>query len=122
MFWVYAMYRSIGTYRTGSGSWRLLVIVSWWPYATLADVMHSYMSLFLPLAPVVVHDALLVVYAAGVVLMAIGGPISFYGHAPAFIALVFSLGVALAGLLAWWLWLDRVYRVAELPTILVLPM
>lgn len=48
----YATYRSINTVRTGSGPWRLLIIVSWWPYATLADVILSYMSLSLPLPPV----------------------------------------------------------------------
>lgn len=110
----YAMYRSVDTVRAGSGPWRLLIMVSWWPYATLADVILSYVNLSLPLAPVAARNALLVVYAVGGVLfVAVGCQIFAYGHASAIIALAFSLAAALAGLMAFWLWLHRMYRTVD---------
>ena len=103
---VYVSYRSVDTVRRGSGTaWRLLIIVSWWPYATLVDVILSYVTLSLPLAPVAVRNALVVVYTAGLLFlfMPASAAVFFYGHAPAIVALGFSLAAALAGLMAFWI-------------------
>ena len=93
----YVSYRSVDTVRRGSGT-------AWRPYATLVDVILSYVTLSLPLAPVAARDALVVVYAAGLFLfMPASAAVFFYGHAPAIVALGFSLAAALAGLMAFWI-------------------
>jgi len=99
----YAMYRSVDA--GGEACWRLLVMVS------LRDAGRRDPELHEPVPAVAARNALLVVYAVGgVFLMAIGCQFFAYGHASAFIALGFILAAALAGLMAFWLWLDRTYR------------
>lgn len=94
----YVSYRSVDTVRRGSGT-------AWRPYATLVDVILSYVTLSLPLAPVAVRNALVVVYTAGLLFlfMPASAAVFFYGHAPAIVALGFSLAAALAGLMAFWI-------------------
>lgn len=68
-------------------------------------------NLFLPLAPLGVRNALIVVTGAGCgPLMLLSLAVYLYGHAWAVIALACVFAVALAGLLASWLWLHRTYR------------
>lgn len=107
---LYGFYRA-DTVRVASDPWRLLVLLPWAPYLVLGDVIVSYMDLFLPLAPFGPRNALIVVTGAGFLLLLMMAMVVFlYGHASAVIALICIFAVALAGLLAFWLWLHRTYR------------
>ena len=108
----YAVYRA-DTVQTTASPWRLLAAVAWLPY-----VVGSYLNLSLPLAPAAARDALIRVATVGsIVLMVSACPVVLYGRAPAFIAFGCGLAFELAGLLAFWLWLDRAYRaVDDLPS------
>ena len=90
----------------------LCLLVAWAPYVALALAMTSYIDLSLPLAPVAARYAVLygVALAGGTLLGAGALVVCLNRHAPATIALVGVLAVALAGLLALWIWLDRTYR------------
>ena len=80
----------------------------------LAHVVVCYMSLSLRLAPAAAREALIRAATAGTGLLMIPGwPVVVYGPAPAFIAFGCVLAVALAGLLALWVWLDRTYRAVD---------
>lgn len=91
---------------------RLLAAVSWLPYASLSHAMVGYVNLSLPLAPVAALDALVAVAGIGTFLgmIFVAFPVVVYGHTAAFVALACVLAVVLAGLVAWWVWLDRTYR------------
>ena len=91
----------------------LSLLVAWAPYLALALAITSYIiDLSLPLAPVAARYAVLygAALAGGTLLGAGALVVCLNRHAPATIALVGVLAVALAGLLALWIWLDRTYR------------
>ena len=109
----YAVYRA-DTVQIDGSPWRLLAAVAWLPYTMLAHVVVCYMSLSLRLAPAAAREALIRAATAGTGLLMIPGwPVVVYGRAPAFIAFGCALAVALAGLLALWVWLDRTYRAVD---------
>ena len=90
----------------------LCLLMAWEPYLALALAIPSYIiDLSLPLAPVAAHYAVLygAALAGGTLLGAGALVVCLNRHAPATIALVGVLAVALAGLLALWVWLDRTY-------------
>ncbi|CAL4905273.1 unnamed protein product [Urochloa decumbens] len=92
----------------------LLAAMAWLPYVTLCHVIQSYLSLFLPLAPVAICAALVIVAMVGtVVLMLVALAVIVYGHTAAFIAFGSVLVIILAVLLAIWYWLDRTYRAVD---------
>ena len=91
----------------------LSLLVAWAPYLALALAITSYIiDLSLPLAPVAARYAVLygAALAGGTLLGAGALVVCLNRHAPATIALVGVLAVALAGLLALWIGLDRTYR------------
>ena len=98
----------------GAGPARdLSLLMAWAPYLALALAITSYIiDLSLPLAPVAARYAVLygAALAGGTLLGAGALVVCLNRHAPATIALVGVLAVALAGLLALWIWLDRTYR------------
>ena len=80
----------------------------------LAHVVVCSMSLSLPLAPAAAREALIRAATAGTFLLMIPGwLVVVYGRAPAFIAFGCVLAVALAGLVAFWVWIDRTYRAVD---------
>ena len=90
----------------------LCLLVAWAPYVALALAITSYIiDLSLPLAPVAARYAVLygAALAGGTLLGAGALVVCLNRHAPATIALVGVHAVALAGLLALWVWLDRTY-------------
>ena len=90
----------------------LSLLMAWAPYLALALAITSYIiDLSLPLAPVAARYAVLygAALAGGTLLGAGALVVCLNRHAPATIALVGVLAVALAGLLALWVWLDRTY-------------
>ncbi|CAL4897961.1 unnamed protein product [Urochloa decumbens] len=92
----------------------LLVSVAWLPYLTLCHVIQSYVSLFLPLAPVAICAALVIAAMVGTgVLMVVTLVVITYGHTAAFIAFGSANIIILAVLLAIWYWLDRTYRAVD---------
>lgn len=106
----YAIYR-VDTAQVARPPWRLLVVVAWMPHGTRALAIASYLDLALPLAPAAARDLLFFVAGVGVgLLIVVAWPIFVYGHTPADVALACALAVELAGLLAFWVWLDRTYR------------
>ena len=113
----YVFYRA-DTVQIAGSPWWLLAAEAWLPSVMLAHVVVSYLNLSLPLAPAAARDALIRVATVGsIVLMVSACPVVLYGRAPAFIAFGCGLAFELAGLLAFWLWLDRAYRaVDDLPS------
>ncbi|CAL4897965.1 unnamed protein product [Urochloa decumbens] len=124
IFFVAAMVLAFVVYRVDTDQiarepWRLLVVVAWLPYVMLGLAIMSYMNLSLPLTPVATQDALFVLTLAGfLILITTSCPVLIYGHAHVLIAFGCTVGLALAGLLALWLWLHRTYRAVDyqLPT------
>ncbi|CAL4905275.1 unnamed protein product [Urochloa decumbens] len=124
IFFVAAMVLAFVVYRVDTDQiarepWRLLVVVAWLPYVMLGLAIMSYMNLSLPLTPVATQDALFVATLAGfLILITTSCPVLIYGHTHVLIAFGCTVGLALAGLLALWLWLHRTYRAVDyqLPT------
>ncbi|KAF8692182.1 hypothetical protein HU200_039784 [Digitaria exilis] len=94
--------------------WRVLTILSWAPYLMVAGMVVSYMDLRLPLAPVAARCALLAVMGVGGSAFGLASFfVTVFGHTSEAIALACALTVALAGLVALWVWVDRTYRAVD---------
>jgi hypothetical protein len=95
--------------------WRLVVSLAWAPVAMLGTVIWTNMNLSLPLAPVGARFVFERVYllAAFVVFM-LGLFCAAYGHASQAVVLAGAVAVVIAGLLVFWLWVDRSYRAQDI--------
>lgn len=93
-------------------SWRLLALILWGVYMAVVAVVMMYMTLFLPHAPVALREALVDIgwiYVGSPVMM-INYLLVFFGQPWMVITMFYSLGILIAGVLAFWWWLARTYR------------
>jgi hypothetical protein len=95
---------------------RLPVSLTWAPVAMLGTVIWTYLThLSLPLAPVGARFVFERVYllVAFIVFM-LGLFCAAYGHASEAVVFAGAVAVVIAGLLAFWLWVDRSYRAQDI--------
>nr|CAB3462562.1 unnamed protein product [Digitaria exilis] len=94
--------------------WRAFAMVSWAPYLMLAFMIVDYMDLCLPLAPIAARCGLIFILGVGGSAFVLASVfVTGFGHTSAIIVLACTLTVALAGLVALWIWVDRMYRTVD---------
>ncbi|KAF6998928.1 hypothetical protein CFC21_015009 [Triticum aestivum] len=108
--WAYALYTH--TSFGASHPWRLPAMVLWGAYmALVAAAAAAHMSLFLPDAPVALQVALVDVgwVWVGMPVMVVNQALAYFGSAWTAVAINCVLGVLVAGVLGFWVWLVRTY-------------
>ncbi|KAM3372692.1 hypothetical protein ACQJBY_019525 [Aegilops geniculata] len=107
--WAYALYAH--TCFGAGHPWRLPAMVLWGAYMALVAAAAAHMSLFLPDAPVALQEALVDVgwVWVGMPVMVVNQAVVYFGSAWMVVAVDCALGVLIAGVLGFWVWLVRTY-------------
>ncbi|KAF7013540.1 hypothetical protein CFC21_027618 [Triticum aestivum] len=107
--WAYALYTH--TSFGASHPWRLPAMVLWGAYMALVAAAAAHMSLCLPDAPVALQEALVDVgwVRVGMPVMVVNQALAYFGSAWMVVAIDCVLGVLIAGVLGFWVWLVRTY-------------
>ncbi|CAM0151705.1 unnamed protein product [Urochloa decumbens] len=94
-----------------SAPWRGPAVMLGGVFPAVVMVVVGYMHLFLPRAPLALRDALVDVGLGciGVPLWCAGALVACFGSAWVFIAMACLVAILVAGVLAFWVCLDRVY-------------